>query len=389
MPKYGVLDVESTIFQKGNPFAEKNKLCLVGIRIENKNHIFLVEYGEAPYSETLGTIATLLASCDTIVGFNCKFDLNWLARYGIFLPDGTRTFDCQLAEFILDYQRTPYPSLNMCLSKYNLGQKLDVVDRDYWSKGVDTDQIPLEILQPYLETDLEKTDELYQTLVELVFQRGCGALVNLHMQDLRVLQEMEYNGLCFDWANMGQAASTAEEELNEINRTILQFVPTEVQTHFNTGSGDHLSLLLYGGLFHTSIGTEYQHTYKAGAKAGQTATRYRWSDFRFEFPRLIDPPEGSELKKEGFYSVDEETLLQLKQPRVLVKALLRRSELEKLLGTYYKGIPALRDKYDWQDGYIHGTFNQATVITGRLSSSKPNLQNLPSQLNQYIVSRYV
>lgn len=393
--RYAILDVETTIFAKGNPYAERNKLCLVGLRIKDTtsvepaiNYIFKIEYDEEPYGDKLEQIRNLLSGVDLIVGFNLKFDLGWLARYGIYLDTVHRVFDCQLAYFILDFQRTPFPSLDMCLAHYGLGSKLDTVEREYWSIGIDTCDIPLEVLVPYLTTDLEKTDDLYQTLLPL--SQKSWSLVSLHMQDLRVLLEMEYNGLRFDWTALEQQAKEAEQKLNELDQKILEFVPTGFRDCFNGASGDHLSALLYGGTIVFDRGEPYSHTYKSGIKAGTTETRYRWTEVTQNFPALVKPPEGSALKKEGFYSVDETTLLSIKakgQSKVLIEALLRRSELEKLLGTYYKGIPSHLIKYDWTDT-IHGTFNQCRVITGRLSSEKPNQQNFPDVIQQYIVSRY-
>jgi DNA polymerase I-like protein with 3'-5' exonuclease and polymerase domains len=394
--KIGILDVESTIYAKGNPFAERNRLVLVGIRtlLDGKwvNRVWPIEYLGEPYADSLEEIRDCLAGLDVVVGFNLKFDLNWLARYGIVLPTRVRIFDCQLAEFILDCQRTPFPSLDMCLAKYGLGSKLDTVEREYWAHGIDTDRIPVEVLVPYLETDLEKTHELYIKLqAGIAERRNLLPLIQLHMQDLRVLQEMEFNGILFDWQAMATEAAKVDAELDGINQTILSYVPEEIRPHFNTGSGTHLSALLYGGILSFRIGTPYQHTYKGGQKAGQTETRYRWEDRVHEFPQRVDPPEDSDLKKEGIFSVDEETLLQIKNKKVvkeLVGALLRRSELEKLSGTYYHGIPATCEKYDWKDGYVHGTFNQCRVVTGRLSSEKPNQQNFPDPLMKFIVSRF-
>jgi DNA polymerase-1 len=106
----------------------------------------------------------------------------------------------------------------------------------------------------------------------------------------------------------------------------------------------------------------------------------------------VEPPEGSELKKDGFFSVDEETLKSIKhsnnQTRILVKSLLQRAGLEKLLSTYYQGFRKIKEKYDWQDNLLHGTYHQCRVITGRLSSAAPNLQNLPDEMQQFIMSRY-
>jgi ribonuclease D len=99
---YAVIDVESTIFQKGNPFSDCNRLCLIGVRINGINSIIEVEYDQTqPYAEGLNLTRNLIDSVDTVVLFNAKFDLNWLARYGIILPQHIRVFDCQLVEFVL------------------------------------------------------------------------------------------------------------------------------------------------------------------------------------------------------------------------------------------------------------------------------------------------
>jgi DNA polymerase I-like protein with 3'-5' exonuclease and polymerase domains len=389
--KYGVLDVESTIFQRGNPFALRNKLCFIGLRVRyedgsKEDYIWTIEYGDDPYATALDHCRSIIALCPILVGFNLKFDLNWLTRYGIVLAPSQRVYDCQLAEFILGNQNEPYPSLDGCLARHGLSPKSNVVESEYWAHGIDTPQIPFDVITEYLGTDLERTDELYQVLLP----RCSQPLYHLHMQDLRVLQEMESNGLLFDWDGMAKAAQETERELEKINETIRSFVPSGAQSRFNSGSGDHLSCLLYGGRLSIDVGTEYQHTYKGGARAGQTEPRYRWSVVELDFPRLVAPPEGSNLKKEGFYSVDEATLSSLRTSKavgVLVKALLRRAELEKLNGTYYRGIPKLCEKYDWST-YCYGTFNQCRVVTGRLSSEKPNRQNFPDVINQFIISRY-
>lgn len=392
---YAVLDTETTIYAKGNAWSARNKLVLVGLRIAGKNRVWPIEYPiegiVRPYGQALSNLAVELASLSTLVLFNAKFDLAWLARYGVILPSSLRVFDCQLAEFILDYQRTPFPSLDGCLAKYGLGSKSSVVADEYWDKGIDTDCVPLDILTSYLETDLELTDTLYCTQLALVRSGPQEALVSLHMQDLRVLQEMEQNGLLFDWDGMASAAEHVSATIGELDVCIRQSVPVGYQEYFNPDSGDHLSALLYGGSIRHSVGTPYQHTYKGGSKQGQTDLRYRWEDISITFPRLVTPPEGSELKKDGFFSTDEETLKSLKPgaAKVLVEALLQRSGLKKLRSTYYDGLRKTRDKYDWTDGLLHGTFNQCRVITGRLSSANPNQQNFPDELNQFIVSRYV
>lgn len=384
---YAVLDVETSIYQQGHPFSARNKLCLVGIRLNNANHIFDIEYTDMPYGKSLGELSTIISKCSDIVGFNLKFDLNWLARYGIILPDHVRVFDCQLAEFILSNQSTPFPSLDDCCIKYGLARKLDVVSTEYWDRGIDTTEVPREILVPYLQQDLEITDVLYPSQLRLLDDNQ-KRLIVLHNSDLRILQEMEFNGIQLNWSAMEQRAKETEKELNVINQKILEFVPGEGREFFNTSSNDHISLLLYGGRWQGKAPRPYLHTYQSGSKAGTSETRNKWEDIHCEFRRLVAPLPNTELAKDGFWSTGADVLRELGQPKALITLLLKQAELSKLLDTYYHGFRAVRDKMDWQDGCIHSQLNQCVARTGRLSSSRPNQQNMPEAMNKFIVSRF-
>ena len=392
VPSYAVIDVETTIFAKGNPFSERNKLCLVGVRINGKNETFRIEYDPTePYAEALNQIRDCINSVDCVVLFNAKFDLNWLARYGIFLPESVSVFDCQLAEFILGNQRPAYPSLDDCLAKRGLGNKLSSVHDLYWGRGIDTPDIPIDVLTKYLNEDLRLTDDLYRNITaDLQRLPSRVPLIRLHQMDLRVLQEMEFNGERLAWDSLADAQAECEEELRRVDENLRGCVGEDFRETFNPDSGDHLSVLLYGGDLSIKVGTPYQRTYKSGPRAGETVLAHKWETRRYTFPQLVRPVDGSRLKKDGFFKTDEETLLSLPRRAVgpLVDLLIRRAELAKLSGTYYKGLPAIAEKYDWKDGFIHGTLSQCNVITGRLSSSKPNKQNFPGILLKYIISRY-
>jgi DNA polymerase I-like protein with 3'-5' exonuclease and polymerase domains len=111
-------------------------------------------------NEDRATIQSYLDGADTLIGFNIKFDLHWLRRYG-FDYSHCRIFDCQLAEFILGGQSEPYPSLNKTAERYGLGTKVDVVKTEYWDKGIDTTEIPIEILDEYLTMDLVLTNGVF------------------------------------------------------------------------------------------------------------------------------------------------------------------------------------------------------------------------------------
>ena len=134
---YLVLDVETTISNKGNPFDQSNKLMMVGLLNDKEVGVYDIEYSVDPYKELLDNIQLAVDAADVLVGFNIKFDLHWLKRYGIDFSK-KRVWDCQLVEFILRNQSAAYPSLNATAEYYDLGTKLDEVKENYWKNGIDT-----------------------------------------------------------------------------------------------------------------------------------------------------------------------------------------------------------------------------------------------------------
>lgn len=388
--QYLILDFETSIFQKGNPYSRQNKACLLGLRTPSgQKHIFDLEYSDHSYKQELENIQALVNQTNLLIVFNGKFDLAWLRRYGIDSAH-CKVFDSQLCAFILSGQTYAYPSLNGVAEAFGLGQKLDVVKEEYWDKGIDTPQIPLDILSEYLEGDLQLTHEVYLKQLEILATQSpqMNRLISLSNQDLLVLLEMEYNGLMFDFNGMQQAsqliATQIEGILNEL-RAYYNHLPDSL---LNFNSGDVLSALLYGGTLVEVQRKEIGH-YKTGPKTG--LARYSRIEITHNLPRQVVPPRGSELKKEGFFATNEATLRSIKAKGSIKKQIediLTLSKLEKLNGTYYLGLQNLHKEKDWEDGIIHGLFNQCVARTGRLSSSTPNLQNFPPEIDQYTITRY-
>jgi len=158
--------------------------------------------------------------------------------------------------------------------------------------------------------------------------------------------------------------------------------------NFNPSSTEHVSALLYGGKIKYKR-KEVVGLYKTGLKAGQE--KEQWKDFEKIYERLVTPLKGSELEKEGFFSTDEATLKSLKgtkKAKDLIELILHRSILEKRLTTYYQGLVDLRTSMNWPINNLHGQLNQCVARTGRLSSSKPNLQNFDGEIKQLFGSRY-
>jgi DNA polymerase I-like protein with 3'-5' exonuclease and polymerase domains len=383
---YLVLDVETTISNKGNPFDQSNKLVMVGLLKDKEVAIYDIEYSVDPYKELLDNIQIAVDEADVLVGFNIKFDLHWLRRYGINFSK-KRIWDCQLVEFILRNQSSPYPSLNATAEYYDLGTKLDEVKENYWKNGIDTDKVPKEILSDYLKRDVELTEQVMSKQKEELAKRPeLERLVSLHNQDLLVLEEMEANGLKYDYDKSTVLGDELEEQISKLNKKLYDF---HAYDDFNPSSGEHLSAFLYGGNVKERFQRPVGH-YKTGLRAGEV--KYKWEERDKGFPRLINPLPNTELKKEGFFSTNEDSLRKLKprnnEGKDILKIILTRSTMQKRMTTYYHGLVKLIDEMKWKKDTIHGQLNQCVAKTGRLSSSKPNLQNFDGEIKTLFTTRY-
>lgn len=390
------LDVETSVSNKGHAFDTTNKLVCVGLRYltNDTSSIF--------YEDQFHLIQSYIDNADLLVGFNIKFDLHWLRRTGIDFS-GKRVHDCQIGEFLLESQLNPYPSLNQACEKYGLPTKLDVVKTDYWEKGVDTDEIPREILSEYLDQDLVLTEQVFLKQQEQ-FQNNAKhlyPLFKLQNLDLLVLEEMEASGIKFNSTAARKKAKELEIEMEEIRTTLIGLVG---DGPINWASNSHISVILYGGTIVEDMRIPVG-TYQTGAKVGHP--RYKIVKKEYEFPRLVEPLKGTETKylkipiaggafyedkeQPTHWKVNSDVLRSLKlnkKAKQIVDLLEKYGELEKLCGTYLNGWSDLIEKMNWPVDMIHGNLNQCTVVTGRLSSTRPNLQNADPETKRYCQSRF-
>jgi DNA polymerase I-like protein with 3'-5' exonuclease and polymerase domains len=375
-------DTETTTYQKGNPYSVRNRMVSVGWKLDDGT-VRDVYVGDPGWKEAI-TEAWNLAT--VIVGFNLKFDLAWLRREaGLTVRDNQQVYDVQLAWFVLTNQQHRYPSLNQVLEYFNLPVKLDVVKTEYWDKGIDTPDIPRPILSEYLHHDVQSTYEAWMR-VQQAMPKSKRKLVQLQMADLIVLHEMEYNGLIYDKETSLKLAEETRKELDLIDTQLTDLVGI---AGVNFGSGDQLSAILYGGTIVQEHKEEYLFQYKDPKKA--PAIKTRKVEREYPMPRLVEPLPRTELKKEGLYATNEPTLKSLKakgKAKQIIDLVLKRAELESLVDKYYAKIPKIMTEMDWPEGEVHGNFNQCTVVTGRLSSDKPNLQNLDKNGKKLFYSRY-
>jgi len=381
---YLVLDCETSTIKKGSPFHSDNRLAVVAIRTRGATSVNSIEYDGNPYGCRLREIQGAIDSCEIIVGFNWKFDGHWLRRYGIKW-EHKRIWDCAVYEFLEDAQRTAMPSLKNTLDKYSLGEKETGIEQ-FWDAGIDTFLVPRDVLWRRAASDAEQTGKLFERQWAH-YEKQSKAFKNLfklEMKDLVALSEMEWNGQLFNSEEARRLGKEAEKALEGFNETLNQFsngVPV------NWNSFNQRSAVLFGGVI------KWEERYidgvvKTGAHAGTPRSRVRHLERKFE--PLVDGPERHKLANGTAYSTDESVLRSLKvsgAARTVVDALLQRSELEKLRGTYYEGFSKLLEEFKWIDNVIHGQFHQFVAVTGRLSSSTPNLQNIPGMVKRLFVSR--
>lgn len=377
------LDLETTTYNKGNFADRRNDVCFIGIG----ENVYEIAYGDEPYAYGLYQTQKEIDEADLLVLINAKFDLHHLTNLGVKF-NHKRIWDCQVVDFMLESQTTPYPSMNSMAEKYGLPMKPDIKER-YWENGIDTKQIPKEEIVSYLKDhDLTTTLAIYEKQKVLVQQspKNFQRLVSLANQDLLVLQEMEYNGFYFDESSCKQKAIELRQTINELRMELHDYHNI---AEFNTESGDHLSCLLYGGTI-TIPRKEIIGTYKTGDRKGED--KYGWKDYSFTLPRLFNPLPKSELKKAGYWATGEDVLRQLKSrdkfAKRVVEVILQLAKLEKMVGTYYEGLPKLRETMNWKPNTLHGQLNMCMARTGRLSSSKPNLQNIAGSMKEIFKTRY-
>lgn len=379
-----VIDTETTTFQKGNPYAQRNKLCVIGGYSRTGGNLCLnIEYSSHPYGKQLDDAKSWMDKSDLLIFFNAKFDIAWLRRYGIRVTQPI--WDLQYAHFCITGQAKRMPSLNEVLEYWGLPLKKDVVKEEYWDKGIDTPDIPWPILEEYTIHDCVSEWEVFQKQIEYLKDKPkLKRLIWTGCKDILITQEMEWNGLLFD---VNRSLTSGDECLAEISKLDNALNSLGNWGPINWGASEQLSAVLYGGILKAKVRERYQKT----LKSGKAIEKERWGVKEVVFPRLVKPFDNTKLKKEGFWSTDEGVLKSLSASGVakqIINLCLERAKIKKKVTTYFHGIPKLYKKMDWEGNILHGQLHHCVAATGRLSSSKPNQQNLDAEVRKCIITRF-
>ena len=264
------------------------------------------------------------------VGQNLKYDLEVLRNYGIELKG--KMWDTMIAHYLIQ----PELHHNMdYMAEIYLNYQTIHIDELIGPKGKNQKSmrslLPSQVYE-YAAEDADITLRLKNKLEPELKKAECEDLFyNIEMPLMPVLAEMEMNGVCLDTASLAETSKQFTNRMNEIEARIYELAGER----FNIASPKQVGEILFDKL-------------KIVEKAKKTKT--------------------------GQYVTSEEVLQQLRNKHEIVADILEHRGLKKLIGTYIDALPKLINP---KTGHIHTSFNQTITATGRLSSSDPNLQNIP------------
>ena len=264
------------------------------------------------------------------VGQNLKYDYEVLMKYGVRLAG--KMFDTMLAHYVIQ----PELRHNMdYLAEIYLNYKTIHIDELIGPKGKNQknmrDLRPQDVYE-YAAEDADVTLKLKNKLEGELKKYGAEELFyNIEMPLMPVLAEMEMNGVTIDTQSLADTSDVLTKRMEEVEKEIYELAGAP----FNIASPRQVGEVLFDKL------------------------------------QIV---EKAKKTKTGQYVTNEEVLQSLKGKHKIVEAILEHRGLKKLLGTYIDALPKLINA---RTGHIHTSFNQATTATGRLSSSDPNLQNIP------------
>jgi len=264
------------------------------------------------------------------VGQNLKYDLEVLRNYNVQLQGPM--WDTMIAHYLIQ----PELRHNMdFMAEVYLKYKTIHIDELIGPKG--KNQRSMRDLSPtlvyeYAAEDADVTLRLKNKLEPELKKFECEKLFyDIEMPLMPVLAEMEMNGVCLDVESLKETSTILTNRMNELEKHIYELAGQQ----FNIASPKQVGEILFDKL-------------KIVEKAKKTKT--------------------------GQYVTSEEVLQQLRNKHEIVSDILEHRGLKKLIGTYIDALPKLINP---RTGHIHTSFNQTVTATGRLSSSDPNLQNIP------------
>lgn len=264
------------------------------------------------------------------IGQNLKYDLMVLRKYGVTLKG--KMFDTMIAHYLIQ----PELRHNMdYMAEIYLNYKTIHIDELIGPKGKNQKSmrsLPPSQVYEYACEDADITLRLKNKLEPELEKYGASKLFHeIEMPLMPILAEIEMNGVRIDTESLKETSRILTKRMEEIEQRIYEL------------AGEHFNI----------------------------ASPKQVGDILFSKMKIIEKPKKT---KTGQYVTSEDVLQTLKGKHEIVADILTHRGLKKLLGTYIDALPKLINQ---RTGHIHTSFNQTVTATGRLSSSDPNLQNIP------------
>ncbi len=266
------------------------------------------------------------------VAHNAKYDYIILAKAG--LKVSPLTFDTMLAEFIIDPSSRHLGLKNLAFVK--LGEEMTHIEEliGKGKKQISMAEVAIESVAPYAVADAETTLRLMPiTQADLRRVNGTKLLDEIDLPLTPVLADMEMTGISLDVPFFEDTSKRLEKRMAEIEKQVYE----SVGKPFNINSTQQLSDVLFKQL-------------------------------------KLEPPDKGNKTASGHYSTSAGVLDLLRGKHAVVDMVLEHRELSKIKSTY---VDALQAALNSETGCVHTSYSQIGAVTGRLSSSNPNLQNIP------------
>lgn len=445
-----ILDVETSYQIKDgkknpSPYLPENKLVSVGLgeysgRIYNHNyyffhHSFLDNVSLEKVNENFRQVQDALDRAALLVGHNLKFDLNWLRCCGFKLPN-VPLFDTMLVKYILNRGIKKSLSLENVAIECGIQPKKSHLIDQYMKDNVSFENIPMEIVEEYGLGDVDTTFALYEYLnKELEDSPTLLPTVKMSHEFLKVIMEMEFNGVKIDEAALNKVDQEYKEELDGLVEYFNTVIPRFMgDTPINLDSPKQMSIFVYSREV-TDFGV-WQSTFNTGIdERGKQKRRPKLTQQEFikavkdntTLARKTNLVVCDECNGYGiYYKYKRDGSLSKRTPRckkcqgsgvmyqptkeiaglklspknidyisasgfATDKELLEElaetasGEAKEFLKNYsrYNAITTYRDTFvegirkALINGFIHTNIHQTVVLTGRLSSSSPSLLNQP------------
>jgi DNA polymerase I len=264
------------------------------------------------------------------VGQNIKYDILVLKKYGIEVAGPL--FDTMVAHYLFEPEGRH--SMDVMAENY-LGYSPVSIETLIGKKGrnqLNMRDIEIEKVNSYACEDADITMQLKEVFEPILRERGLEKLFNeVECPLIYVLADMEFSGVKVDPQTLSVLSGEMAAEALKLEKEICDLAGCE----FNIGSPKQLGEVL------------------------------------FDVLKLTDNPKKT---KTGQYATGEEILSRLAGEHLIVQKILEYREVQKLKSTYVDALPAMISQ---RDGRVHTSFNQTIAATGRLSSTNPNLQNIP------------